>query len=684
MTMTRTQAEAKLQSLFGISHFYDEQWTAIDQLLQGKRVLMVERTGFGKSLCYQFPATQFPGVTVVFSPLIALMKDQVDSLVRRGIGAAFINSTQEPDEQDEVFRHLRHGDIKVLYIAPERQENARWQEAVAPGNGIKISMVVIDEAHCVSAWGHDFRPDYRKICDLVRQLASSTPVLAVTATATTRVQNDIKAQMGGNVTVIRGALCRENLHLRVVQVETEEQKMMWLAQNISKLPGFGIIYCGTTTDTEIYAAWLQKLGVNALHYHGRMENDVRSEIQEKMMRNEYKCVVATNSLGMGIDKSDICFIIHTQVPQSPIHYYQEIGRAGRDGKDAYAVLLFNRSLNKKGVYADQELPEAFIDGGRPAVKKYEEVIDYVKTHREGEQSIQKALNMKQTPIRTILADLQEQGIIRKVADGRKNVYERVYGAKSLDTTKFDELRNARREDLKVMLDYVFTCEPRMQFLCQFLEDEHAVPAAACDNTTDEPWPVSLPDAPLAEKVDNFMEHFHPVLVVETKSSNIRNGVAASYYGASNVGKLIHKSKYEDGGDFDGKLLDLTVDAFNSELKSRMAYDKIIYVPPTSHGDLVRNFAVKLGSRLGIPVCHSLMKTGETKEQKIFNNGFLKRANVKDMFNISESLVRGKNILLIDDVFDSGATVKEIGSMLTKKGAANIVPLVIARTVGSDN
>lgn len=648
---------------------------------------MVEKTGFGKSLCYQFPAMLMQGITVVFSPLVALMQDQVRSLEERGISAECLNHMQSSQAQDSILNKAKEGKIKILYISPERQANNRWREAVMPGNGMRIAMVVIDEAHTISQWGHDFRPAFRRIGDLVRLLPKTTPVMAVTATATTRVQEDIAAQIstcgGSDITLIRGELCRENLRLYVVRVKSSEEKMAWLAEYIPKMDGCGIVYTGTRVEAEIDAAWLKSRGIKAECYHAGLDSEVRTHIQKGMMTNRYKCIVSTNALGMGIDKQDIRFIVHTQMPQSPINYYQEIGRAGRDGAEAQVVLLFNDThviTDKYGVvYADQELPNAFIDGGRPSEKTYQRVIDLVRCQRLTERGIVKELNLKQAPARTILSDLEDQCVIRYVQDGKKRVIE--YAGGTLDVECFERLRNQKREDLKMMTDYVFSKEARMQFLCKFLEDCHTVEAKGCDNTTEKPMPLT-PNPVLLSEVFRFTEQFHPMLTVETKSSNLRNGAAASYYGASNVGKLIHKSKYENGGDFSGKLADLTEDAFRKSLPP-MRFDKIIYVPPTTHGDLVRNFATEMGRRLGIKVCHGLFKKRVIKEQKVFQNRWLKQENVDGAFDIEESLVSGQNILQIDDVFDSGNTIKEIGKMLTHKGAENIVPLVIARTVGGD-
>ncbi|MCD8291162.1 MAG: DEAD/DEAH box helicase, partial [Prevotella sp.] len=250
INITRQEAEKKLKEIFGIDHFYDEQWLAIDKIFKGERILMIERTGFGKSLCYQFPATLFEGITVIFSPLIALMRDQVNSLCKKGIPAAYINSEQSPEDNTLAIQDALEGKIKILYIAPERQENQEWIEATKK---MKLSMVVIDEAHTISTWGHDFRPAFRRIIDLVKLLPVSLPVLATTATATKRVQHDIEQQIGGKLSTIRGDLVRPNLQLFVIRVKSEDEKLIWLAANLSSLPGTGLIYTGTRVDTGVYA-----------------------------------------------------------------------------------------------------------------------------------------------------------------------------------------------------------------------------------------------------------------------------------------------------------------------------------------------------------------------------------------------------------------------------------------------
>ena len=394
---------------------------AIERLLRGERILMIQRTGFGKSLCYQFPATQFPGITVVFSPLIALMRDQVKNLCNKGISAAYINSEQSFEKNQDVIQRALEGKIKILYIAPERQENEAWAETVLRMN---FSMVVIDEAHTISTWGHDFRPSFRRIINIVQQLPEHIPILAVTATANKRVQYDIEQQIGGRLTTIRGNLDRPNFQLYVVKVQSEEEKMIWLADNINSLPGTGLVYTGTRVDTEIYAQWLQYVGVNAIDYNAGLDAETRTSIEKGLMENKWKCVVSTNALGMGIDKPDIRFIIHTQIPESPVHYYQEIGRAGRDGKSSVIILFYNESIEQgSDVAVDSRLPLSFIEGARPSVKKYEQVISALKEEPLTVREIAKKANLKQNQVSVIRADIIEQGIVKEVLYGKSKKLE---------------------------------------------------------------------------------------------------------------------------------------------------------------------------------------------------------------------------------------------------------------------
>lgn len=737
MIITRKDAEAKLKKIFNIEHFYDEQWKAIERILRGERILMIERTGFGKSLCYQFPATIFDGVTVIFSPLIALMRDQVRGLVRKGIPAAFINSEQSHEENQETIRRAKNNEIKILYIAPERQENDEWIEAT---RHIKLSMIVIDEAHTISVWGHDFRPSFRRIINLVQALPKNLPVLATTATATERVQHDIEQQIGGQLTTIRGSLVRPNFALQAIRVVSEDEKMIWLAQNIGKLDGTGLIYTGTRVDTETYAKWLQFIGVKAIDYHAGLDAETRKSIEGGLMQNKWKCVVSTNALGMGIDKPDIRFIIHTQIPLSPIHYYQEIGRAGRDGKPTRIILFYNESKNNgREVPADLVLPLSFIDGARPSIKKYQKVIELLKEEPLSEREILKMANLKQTQARVIKADLIDQEIIKEVDYGKTKKYEYQYNAPVLNTKYFEEQREAKLKELRSMEQYIYTDMPRMKYLCKFLDSDEQTDYRNCDNTNLEKIHV-VKSPELTKKLEDFRDTYFPILELASwttrkggfrvclpspykiliektiqknsdsieryvneyendirtsdytyeemviikehlrKASHMVNGYAASYYGVSNVGTAIHRSKYENGGDFPDFLLRKTLSMFGKKFRA-VKFDLVLYLPPTKSGNLVKNFAMKFASVINVPISHALKKVRVTQEQKMFQNSYCKHDNVLGAFDIEADEIKGKTILLIDDIYDSGATLKEVGKILTQKGAKYIVPIVIAKTVG---
>ena len=736
--MTRSEAEIKLKRIFGLDHFYDEQWRSIEKILSGERILMIERTGFGKSLCYQFPATQFDGITVVFSPLIALMRDQVRSLCERGIPAAYINSEQSYEENQNSIQRALNGEIKILYIAPERQDNEEWVEATRQ---LKLSMVVVDEAHTISTWGHDFRPSFRRIINLVQLLPQSLPVLATTATATKKVQYDIEQQIGGRLTTIRGNLIRPNFQLQVVKVQSEDEKMIWLAENLNSINGTGLIYTGTRIDTEVYANWLRFVGINATDYNAGFDADTRKSIEQGLMQNKWKCIVSTNALGMGIDKSDIRFVIHTQMPASPIHYYQEIGRAGRDGKPTRIILFYNeKKENGNDVATDSLLPLSFVEGSRPTTKKYQKVISLLQEEPLSEREVLKKANLKTNQLRVIKADLIDQGIIKEVLYGKIKKYEYQYNAPALNTDSFEALREAKLKDLHAMEEYIYTDMPRMKYLCSFLDSDETVEYSNCDNTNLERITVSVTPEWMT-KLEDFRETYFPCLelsswtirkggfrlryiapdkvqvektvkndmgeVIERpiieysnninlleynqeereiieehlgKASRLVDGYAASYYGVSNVGAAIHRSKYENGGDFPDFLLKKTLSVFGKKFRG-IHFDLVLYLPPTNSGDLVKNFATKFARVIGVPISHELIKVRITQEQKMFQNSYSKQENVCGAFDIDEDIVKDKYIVLLDDIYDSGATLKEVGKLLTQKGAKCIVPIVIAKTVG---
>ena len=362
-----------LRERFGFAEFRPAQQQVIDRVMASQNVLAVMPTGSGKSLCYQLPALALPGLTLVVSPLIALMKDQVDQLNQLGLPATLINSTVSREQQRSRLEQAIAGRIKLLYIAPERFQNEEFRAGLARAN---VSLFAVDEAHCISLWGHDFRPDYLRLRRAVRDL-KSPPILALTATATPAVRRDILAQLGieGAPQVVSG-FDRPNLYLEVREVSTAAEKIRAIVE-LARWAPVGIVYAGTRKNVEDIYASLRRAGIEAAAYHAGLPGPDRKAVQERFMNASRCVIVATNAFGMGIDRSQVRFVVHADIPDSIEAYYQEIGRAGRDGETARCTLLFS--------YADKWIPEFFIDSSHPPP----DILKYVfaKLCRSGQTTV---------------------------------------------------------------------------------------------------------------------------------------------------------------------------------------------------------------------------------------------------------------------------------------------------------
>ena len=678
LTVKNHPLETVLRERFHITDgFHSGQRDIIERLIQGKRVLAIQRTGWGKSLCYQMASLYYPHLTIVFSPLKALMRDQCQRCNSAyAIPAAIVSSEFSEEENRAIMQQAVAGKFKILFISPERLDNADWQSFV---QRMRISMIVIDEAHCISTWGHDFRPHYRRIVRLLKALPANIPVLALTATANQRVERDILQQIGETAQLIRGTMQRPNLYANVVELHGDREKLSYLATILPQWSGTGLLYASTRNSAETAAAFLRHQGINAVHYHAGLEENMRRDIEQKLMTNQYKVVCSTNALGMGIDKHDIQFVIHYHVPASPINYYQEMGRAGRDGKDALCILLYDSE--------DLTIQEHFISNAKPTAKNYETVLSLLRSQPRGlrERDVMRSTGLSQGAIRNIFPDLAEQNLIKR--DERSSVYIALDSIRKVDFSDYDIVRQQKLLELADIQNYAQTKRCYMGYLTAYLGDAPGYNCGTCGHCYKASFPLIKPTEKIQIAVDHFLEHDCLPGIEKHgsgKSPAHEVGLSLSYHGKTRIGTLVRLSKYEDAGPFAQELVSLAVEVI------RIHYliadiDGIVSVPPTKSGTLVETFARNIASKLGIRYIPALVKVRGTGEQKNFTNRIQKADNVKGAFAVQSSgQIAGRTLLLIDDIYDSGQTMREVGQILMKAGAKAVYPFTITRTVHSDD
>ena len=690
-------ATAVLRQLVGRDDvtFRDGQLEAIEALVGGgRRVLVVQRTGWGKSAVY-FVASRLQrakgaGPALIVSPLLALMRDQIAAAERAGVRAVSMNSANA-QEWDEVRGRLARDEVDVLLVSPERLNNPRFRAEQLPDLTRRCGLLVVDEAHCVSDWGHDFRPDYRRIKDLLGELPAGTPVLATTATANERVVHDVAEQLAagteGEVLTVRGPLARNSLRLAVLPRSGMDRHLAWLTTHLSRLEGSGIIYTLTVSAAEDVAAALQAAGHEVAAYTGRSDAEERASMEEALRHNRVKALVATSALGMGFDKPDLGFVVHLGAPSSPVAYYQQVGRAGRATERADVVLLPGHddvSIWKH--FASSSMPRedqaaavitALAEAGRPlSTAALETIVD-----------------IRRTRLELLLKVLDVDGAVERVSGGWIGTGQPwVY-----DAERYERVAAAREAEQQHMLDYIDTTGCRMAFLQRTLDDASARDCGRCDRCAG-PWI----DAEVADDA-----------LGSARSTLDRAGVdldprAQWPSGMDRLGVPVKGRIPADEAMSPGRALARVTDlGWGPRLRELLSEDQpvpdqvvravvrvlaewgwqtrpagIVVVPSRSRPTLVTSLADQLGQIGRLPVLGALTPVDGGPVGEPGGNSAYRLAGVWERLTVDPELAHQLPgltgpVLLVDDVVHSRWTMTTAARALRRAGAREVLPFALA-------
>ena len=677
-----TEALACLRQLTDnhLSDFRPGQLEAIHELVEVRnRVLLVQRTGWGKSAVY-FIATrllrdQGSGPTLLVSPLLALMRNQIEAADRMGVRAATINSSNQ-EEWEAVYADIAADQVDVLLISPERLANRDFRAERLPVATQRGGLLVIDEVHCVSDWGHDFRPDYRRIKGVLDLLPNGIPVLGCTATANDRVVADVAEQLGADLLPIRGPLGREGLSLSVYKKAPQQKRLAWLAEMIPRLPGTGIVYCLTVRDTDRVAAWLLSQEINAVAYSGEVDDDDRIQVEDQLLGNQVKVVVATSALGMGFDKPDLSFVIHYQSPGSPIAYYQQVGRAGRALSESQGILLQG--------YEDTDIQNYFIDSAFPSAAQAAHILVLLEQIAGPMRlsDLERAVNIRHQRLHQLLKILEVEGAVERVNAG----WQRTLLPWTYDRERVNAVAFQRRTEQVQMKDYANTGECRMGLLRAYLDDPQPQTCGLCDNCRSDSANLIVRAERVQAAVDflrgtEFVIDSRKQIPGQGRISEDRRfepGRVLALWGDGGWGALVQQGKAN--GKFDDELVKAGVDLIQNRWRPDPAPTWVAYVPSLNRTTLVQDFARRVALALGLPCHDAVVKVRETEPQKLMQNSTQQYSNVKDAFQISPAVSSGP-VLLVDDIVDSRWTLTVIAGQLRGSGAGPVYPFALADTAG---
>lgn len=695
-TELRESAESLLRELAGPeARLREDQWTAIEALVvQRRRALVVQRTGWGKSAVYFIAArllrSQGRGPTVIVSPLLALMRNQVAAARRAGVIAETINSGNVT-EWDEIHQRVAAGEVDVLLVSPERLNNPDFRDSVLPKLAADAGLVVVDEAHCISDWGHDFRPDYRRIRTLIADLGEDIPVLATTATANDRVVTDVATQIGTDTLVLRGTLDRESLHLSVVRIDDAVQRTTWLSRQLGELPGSGIIYTLTVAAAHDLADVLADHGYPVAAYTGRTEPGERETLEQALLDNEVKALVATSALGMGFDKPDLGFVVHVGAPSSPIAYYQQVGRAGRglvasgSGPSNRAEVILLPGPEDRRIwnyFASVAFPREQVVRSVLAALDYERPLSTV--------ALEPLVELSRSRLEMVLKVLDVDGAVRRVrggwlATGQPWTY---------DTERYERLDRAREAEQNAMLEYQSTTECRMNFLRRQLDDPGLAPDAPgcgrCDNCTGRRFDVSVDAdemATIRARLDRPGIDLLPRKQWPAGLSKLGVPLSGKISDGPEVGRVLGRLSDLGWGQRlrtlldapDGPAPDHIVDACIAVLREwnwTQRPGAVMALQSATHPALAADLAARL-ARIGRLTDLGVMHTRPDRPPVSAANSAHRVAALFDSWETPDLTGLDTPVLLVDTHTDTGWTLTLAACTLRHAGAPAVLPFALA-------
>lgn len=668
--------------------FRPGQYEAIEALTQQRaRLLVVQRTGWGKSSVYFLTAKLLrergTGPALLISPLLALMRNQIAAAKRIGIRAVTLNSSNQ-DDWGVVKHHLATDQVDVLLISPEKLANEDFRRNVLLPISARIGFFIVDEAHCISDWGHDFRPDYQRITRILQALPANIPILATTATANDRVVADVMEQLGPQLQVSRGPLVRESLQLQNISLPSQAGRLAWLAEHVPQLSGSGIIYALTKRDAESVARWLQSQGVEAHAYHSDLTSEVREGLEQRLLDNGVKALVATTALGMGFDKPNLSFVIHYQRPGSVVHYYQQVGRAGRAIPQAYGILFSGKE--------DDRIMEYFMRTAFPPEAHVEEVLAALRQADDGLSlpSLERQINLSHGQIDKTLKSLEVHSPAPVTKqDGRWYATAIPHAP---NPEKVERMMQIRRDEQSRMQEYAQSQTCLMQFLARELDDPASAPCGKCAVCQAR---LLLPDtAPTAllEKANQFLRRSDVPIQPRKKGADgkmlpaaqqAQVGKALCLWGDDGWGELVRRGKQEDG-HFDDQLVTALVELIQQRWRPTPQPKWVTCVPSLNRPELVPDFARRVATKMGLPFVACIEKARQSPPQKKMQNSYQQAHNLEGAFAVVAEKVLSGPALLLDDMVDSGWTLTIVAALLLQAGSGPIFPTALAVTTKNED